>query len=521
MSGTDRVADPGELAGHAGSGGPGDGTGSYGTGIGRGTDGVARYAGLPSSLATALRVVVERQARDEALAEVGGGRMSYRELWDRAARVAGGLREAGARRGDRIVMRLPNGIDWCVAFYGIQLAGCAVVPVSMRLTAPEVSDIVRDSGAAVVIEPGHLPSGRSTFATDDQAREDIAAIFYTSGTTGRPKGVLTSQENFLSNAETARRLLRITAVSPWRNLVSVPLCHVTGCNSQMLPTLQNGGSLVIMPSFDPWHLLRTLRAEAISALIAVPSIFRTLVPLDTDPYTATVRSVTYGGAPVHPELIASMRTVFPGARLGTGYGSTETASFCTYLPDEFSDSRSDTVGPAVPTVDVRLNEPGPDGVGELLARGPNVTPGYWTQGGPPDRTAFTGAWLRTGDLARIAPDGFVQIVDRIKDVIIRGGESVYSAEVERVIAAHQDILDVAVVGIPDPVAGEKVAAALVVPPDGDVDLRAVLRFARERLARHKTPELVAVWTSPLPRNAGGKIMKPQVKAESKWIVAPR
>jgi len=489
--------------------------------IRRDADGVARYTGLPASLASALRAVVERQGDQEALHEVGGGRLSYRELWDRAARVAGGLREAGARRGDRVVLRLPNGIDWCVAFYGIQLAGCAAVPVNMKLTPAEVTGIVGDSGAAVVIEPGRLPAGRTMFAADDAGHADIAAVFYTSGTTGRPKGVLTSQENFLANAETTARLLRIPAVTPWRSLVTVPLCHVTGCNSQLLPGLQAGGTVVILPRFDPGHLLRTLRAERISALMAVPSIFQSLGPLATDGYTATVRSVTYGGSPVHPELIAAMRAVFPRARLGTGYGMTETASFCTYLPDKFSDRRSDTVGPAVPTVDVRLHEPGPDGVGELLARGPNVTPGYWTGGGPPDRTAFAGHWLRTGDLARIAPDGFVQIVDRLKDVIIRGGESVYSAEVERALAAHQDVLDVAVLGVPDPVAGEKVAAALVVPADRAVDLRAVLRYARLSLARHKTPELIAVWTRPLPRNAGGKIMKPQVRAESKWIVAPR
>ena len=506
MSGTSRLAGPGGLAERAE--------------IERDSGGVAHYADLPSSLTGALRAVVERQPKTEALAEVGGARMSYRQLWDRAARVAGGLREIGARRGDRVVLRLPNGIDWCVAFYGIQLAGCTVVPVNMRLTEGEVADVVHDSGAAVVID-GPLPTGWTMFAEDDPGHEDIAAIFYTSGTTGRPKGVLTSQENFLSNAETTRRVLRMPTIQPWRNLVSVPLCHVTGCNSQLIPTLQAGGSLVIMPRFDPWHLLRTLQEERISALIAVPSIFRTLVPLATGGYTATVRSVTYGGAPVHPDLIAAMRTVFPGARLGTGYGMTETASFCTYLPDEFSDDRSDTVGPVVPAVDVRLSETGADGVGELLVRGPNVTPGYWTQGGPPDRAAFDGSWLRSGDLARIAPDGFVQIVDRIKDVIIRGGESVYSAEVERAIAAHADVLDVAVLGIPDPVAGEKVAAALVVPPDRNVDLRAVLRFARLSLARYKVPELVSVWTRPLPRNPGGKVMKPQVRAQSKWIVAPR
>lgn len=498
-----------------------DGEAPGGTGIWRGADGVARYTGLPSSLASALWTVVERQPHDEALNEVGGGRLSYRELWDRAARVAGGLHEAGARRGDRIVLRLPNGIDWCVAFYGIQLAGCAAVPVNMNLTGPEVEHVVYDSAPAVVIGPGQMPAGRGMFAADDLGPDDTAAIFYTSGTTGRAKGVITSHGNFLANAETTRRVLRIAEIQPWRSLVSVPLCHVTGCNSQLLPACQTGGTLTILPTFDPWQLLHTLREEQISALMAVPSVFRTLEPLASDQYTASVRSVTYGGAPVHPDLVAAMRGVFPGARLGTGYGLTETASFCTYLPDEFAGSRADTVGPAVPVVDLRLFEPGPDGVGELLARGPNVTAGYWSPGHPPDRTAFIDGWLRTGDLARIAPDGFVQIVDRVKDVIIRGGESIYSAEVERVLVAHPDIVDAAVLGIPHPVAGEKVAAAVVVAPDRDVDIRAVLRSARQSLARHKTPELIAIWTRPLPRNPGGKVLKPQVRTESKWSVAPR
>jgi acyl-CoA synthetase (AMP-forming)/AMP-acid ligase II len=301
----------------------------------------------------------------------------------------------------------------------------------------------------------------------------------------------------------------------------VPLCHVTGCNSQLLPASLSGGTTVIMPRFEPAGFLRALRDEQITALMAVPSVFRMAAPLAADRDTSGVRSVTYGGAPVHPGLVTAARAAFPRARLGTGYGLTETASFCTYLPDEFGESRSDTVGPAVPVVDLKLREPGSDGVGELLARGPNVTPGYWAHGSPPNRESFIDGWLRTGDLARIAPDGFVQIVDRIKDVIFRGGESVYSAEVERVLAAHHDVLDVTVLGMPDAIAGEKVAAAVVVPDGRDVDLRAMLRFAREHLARHKTPELIAVWTRPLPRNPGGKVMKPQVRAESAWTIAPR
>jgi long-chain acyl-CoA synthetase len=206
------------------------------TGVTRGPDGVKRYEALPTNLVHMLRASVDRQGAAEAVVETGGGpRLSYAQLWDRAARVAGGLRALGVLRGDRVAIRLANGVDWALAFFGSVLADAIVVPVNTRLTEEEAGYVVTDSGARYVFAPGAaLPDG-DTLVVDDQGLGDAAAIFYTSGTTGFPKGAVTSHGNFLSNAETCRRAL---SVSPegLRTLISVPLFHVTGCNSQQSRT---------------------------------------------------------------------------------------------------------------------------------------------------------------------------------------------------------------------------------------------------------------------------------------------
>jgi long-chain acyl-CoA synthetase len=494
------------------------------SGIHRGADGVARYQNRPNSLVESLRATVDRQPDAEAVVELGGERVTYRQLWDRAASVAAGLRDTGVRSGDRVLIRLVNGLDWCTAFFGALLAGAVAVPVNPRLTDPEIAYIHDDAGAAHVIDAAGLPAGRG--APDvTPGPDDTAAIFYTSGTTGRPKGAVTSHANFLTNSETARRVLGIEGPDPWRSLVSVPLHHVTGCNSQLLPACEFGGTTVIMPSFHAPEFLRVIHEERITALMSVPSVYQmalassALKRIDT----TVVRSLTYGGAPMQPELVARIREGFPKARLGSGYGLTESSSFTAYLPHEEVVRTPDAVGIPVPVVDLALADRRDDGVGELLVRGPNVVHGYW---GKPEETAraFAGGWLRTGDLARIGPGGLVHLVDRVKDMIVRGGENVYSAEVERVFCAHPGVVEVAVVAVPDRLAGERVAAAVVLAngsSDGGAQLRPIWRFARDQLARHKVPELVAVWSGPLPRNPGGKVSKALVRESAQWRVAPR
>lgn len=204
------------------------------SGIETGPDGVRRYTGLPRNLPHLLRRAVEEHPDGTALVETGGERLTYRELWDRAARVAGGLRAAGVQPGDRVANRLPNGIDWVLVFWGTLLAGAVVVPVNTRFAPPEVQYVLEDSGAAFVAQPGEpLPDGEPLEVVD-QGHTDLAAIFYTSGTTGFPKGAMTSHENFLSNVETCLRTLSVDRSEPLSTLISVPLFHVTGCNSQLL-----------------------------------------------------------------------------------------------------------------------------------------------------------------------------------------------------------------------------------------------------------------------------------------------
>jgi acyl-CoA synthetase (AMP-forming)/AMP-acid ligase II len=491
------------------------------TGVSRGPDGIKRYDGLPPSLLHMLRDTVGRDPGREALAETGGPRLTYAELWDRAARVAGGLRSAGVGRGDRVAIRLGNGIDWVLAFFGTILAGGIVVPVNTRLTEDEVRYVVTDSGAAQVVMPGQpLPDGQP-YVADDPGPDDPAAIFYTSGTTGFPKGAVTTHANFLSNCETCRRILRLERGSESRTLVSVPLFHVTGCNSQLLVEVYLGGTTVIMPQFEVGAFLTAIEDERIDVLTTVPAIYWLAINHPRFPATdvSSVRTLSYGGAPIAPELVARIIKEFPEARVGNGFGLTETSSVTTYLPHEYAD-HADSVGFPAPVCDVGLDKFGHDDVGELLVRGPNVVAGYWNK---PEATAdtFADGWLRTGDLARIDSDGLVYIVDRAKDMINRGGENVYCVEVENALAGAPGVFEAAVVGVPDEVMGEKVAAVLVPAPGGSIEVPAVLAYLSKQIADFKIPQYVVVRSDPLPRNPGGKLLKRRLRDETNWGSAIR
>jgi acyl-CoA synthetase (AMP-forming)/AMP-acid ligase II len=488
------------------------------TGVTLGPDGIKRYEGLPQSLVHMLRSTVERDPDREAVVEAGGGpRLTYRQLWDRAARVAGGLRAAGVSRGDRVAIRLGNGVDWVLAFFGTILAGAIVVPVNTRFTDDEAAYVVTDSGAGYVFLPGEeLPDGPAYLA-GDPAPDDPAAIFYTSGTTGFPKGAITTHANFLSNCETCRRILRLDLGSESRTLVSVPLFHVTGCNSQLLVEVYLGGTTVIMPQFEVGAFLQTIEQERIDVLTTVPAIYWLAInqPRFATTDVSTVRTLSYGGAPIAPELVARIIKAFPQARVGNGFGLTETSSVTTYLPHEYAE-HADSVGFAAPVCDVRIDASGADGIGELMVRGPNVVPGYWNK---PEATAetFVDGWLHTGDLARIDAGGLVYIVDRAKDMINRGGENVYCVEVENALAGAPGVFEAAVVGVPDEVMGEKVGAVLVPAPGGTIDVPAVLAYLRERIADFKVPQFVVVRPDPLPRNPGGKLLKRRVRDETTWV----
>ncbi len=488
------------------------------SGVERGADGVLRYTGLVASLVDMFRAAVAAQPDGIALVELGGERVTYQQLWDRAAVVAGGLRASGIERGDRVAIHLPNGNDWAYAFFGIQLAGATAVPVNTRFSDAEVEYVVTDSGAKHVFEPGEpLPSGQP-LVVDDLAADDLAAIFYTSGTTGFPKGAMTTHENFLSNCETCRRVIGMEGDVRLVNLISVPMFHVTGCNSQLLLTMYFGGTTVIMPAFDVQTFLRAIVDEGVTMVTSVPAIFWLAMnqPNFGEFDISGVRYVTYGGAPMAPEIIAKLRESVPHARLGNGFGLTETSSVSTFLPDEYCDERPETVGFAAPVVELDLVEvDASTGVGELLIRGQNVVSGYWNK---PEQTrdTFVDRWLRTGDLARVDADGFVQIVDRKKDMVNRGGENVYCVEVENALVQHPDVFEVAVIGVPDAMMGEKVGAVIVAQPGAHPDPAALRAWAREQIADFKVPQFIALREDPLPRNPGGKVLKAQLRDTTAW-----
>ena len=456
----------------------------------------------------------------EAVAEVGGDRVTFGELWNRAARVAGGLRAAGLQRGDRAAILLPNGLDWVLAFWGAQLAGVVVVPVNTRFAEPEIEYVLSDSGAAHVFRPGQsLPDGEPV-VTDDQASGDLAAIFYTSGTTGFPKGAMTSHANFLANTENAFRCIGVDKSEgpSLATLINVPLFHVTGCNSQLLVLNELGGRVFILSdALDLEGFLQTVRDERIQMLTSVPAIYHALTrhPLFAQTDLGHVRWVSYGGAPIAASSVHKIIEAFPGARVGNGFGLTETSSLTSFLPHEEALEHADSVGFAMPVVDLALHEPDAEtGVGELLVRGQNVVQGYWRK---PEATAetFVDGWLHTGDLARIDDDGLLYIVDRAKDMINRGGENVYCIEVEAALAGAPAVWEVAVVAVPDEMMGEKVGA-VIVPAGEDFDLKAVIAHVRERIADFKVPQYVALRDNSLPRNPGGKVLKKQLREETEW-----
>ena len=487
------------------------------SGITRGADQILRYDNRPKSLTEMLRATVDRMPHKEAIVELGGGRISYQQLWDQAAKVAGGLKAQGVERDDRVAIRYANSLDWCRAFWGTVLAGAVAVPVNTRFSDAEVDYVLTDSGARYTFLPGHpLPEG-SPYAVEGVTQPDVAAIFYTSGTTGFPKGAMTTHEGFLTNNENCRRLMELPDDSSVRTLVSVPLFHVTGCNSQLLPSCELGNTTVIMPSFDVQAFLRATIDERINSLTSVPAIYWYAMnqPNFRDFDVSGVRYLTYGGAPIAPDLVLRIVETFKNARVGNGFGLTETSSVATFLPHQFAQSRPETVGFAAPVCDLDLFEMDAGGIGELLIRGSNVVKGYWNK---PQATAdaFVNGWLHTGDLARLDADGFVQIVDRKKDMVNRGGENVYCVEVENALAAHPAIFEVAVMGVPDEMMGEKVGAVVVLKPGMQATPKEICAFAKEYIADFKVPQFMVIRSEALPRNPGGKILKRRLRDDAQW-----
>ncbi|HXW31756.1 MAG TPA: AMP-binding protein, partial [Acidimicrobiales bacterium] len=357
-------------------------------------------------------------------------------------------------------------------------------------------------------------------------------------TTGRPKGAVGTQRNmctnlmslfFINSRQSLRGSSGIGDAPPGADqsayLLSVPLFHATGCHSILVANTAAGNKLVMMHHWDPARALELIERERITTFGGVPAMVMQVIdsPDFSKRDTSSIRAVAYGGAPAPPELVRRIKEHFPVSAPSNGYGLTETSSVTTMNSGDDYVGKPDSVGPPVPVVDVAVvpegfagDEPtddlprGPQVVGELWIKGPNVVRGYWNK---PEASAdsFTKGWLHSGDVARIDEEGFVYIVDRAKDMVIRGGENVYSVEVEAALFEHPAISDAAVIGVPHEVLGEEVGAAVVLRPGTRVTGDELARHVRERLAGFKVPSHFWFRSEPLPRNPQGKVLKRELR----------
>jgi long-chain acyl-CoA synthetase len=473
----------------------------------------------------------------------------------------------GVRKGDRVAIGMRNYPEWSVAFFACQAIGAIAVALNAWWTGGELAFALADSapsaliidgerlerlrdrlpdmdlGAVIVARRGGAGEGGLDFAdvVGDGAAElpdvevgptDLATILYTSGTTGNPKGAMATHRNHMTNlmniqlAGTVARMMAGQPAEPdpaapqGASLQTFPFFHIGGLTG-LYVSVAAGSKVAMMYKWDPIEAVRLVQAHGLTSVSGVPIVVRQLLETAAGRGAdlSSLVGVTSGGAPVPPDLIRRIGSQFhERAAPGNGYGLTETTSAVVTNSGADYLSRPDSVGRPVITADIRfVGEDGADApqgsVGELWVRGPNVIPGYWRNAAATE-AAFGGGWFRTGDLGYRDDEGFIHVVDRIKDVIIRGGENVYGAEVEAALLEHPAVRDAALIGLPHPDWGEEVAAILQVRPQDLRDsLAAEIRASLEgRLARFKIPTAVRLTDLDLPRTATGKILKRELRA---------
>ncbi|OXE36315.1 MAG: fatty acid--CoA ligase [Phenylobacterium zucineum] len=531
------------------------------------------------NLPPSLRSVVElsRVHGEKIFLVYEDERVSFEAFHRAVAALAIRLRADGVKKGDRVAVIMRNLPEWVVAFYAAASLGAIVTPLNAWWTGPELEYGLTDSGTKVVLMDNerfermteHLPNcpdltrvyvsrapdeiahplvtklesvigaPPSWGGLSDQALpeadilpDDDATIFYTSGTTGRPKGALATQRGVNSNifaaaVVSARAFLRRGEAPPQpdpnapqsASLLSVPFFHVTGCFAVLNPSLAGGAKLVMMHKWDVVRAFELIEREKIVLAGGVPTIAWQLIehPLRANYDLSSLQNVSYGGAPSAPELVRKIKETFPNSAPGNGWGMTETCATVTNHGAEDYANRPDSCGPAVPVSDLQIRDPvdgvtvlAPNQVGELWARGPQVVKLYWNK---PEATAqtFVDGWVRTGDLARVDEEGFCFIIDRAKDMLIRGGENIYCIEVENVLYDHPAVMDAAIIGIPHRTLGEEPGAVVTLKPGATATEAELRAHVAQHLAAFKVPVQIKFLSEILPRNPNGKILKTELK----------
>ena len=497
-------------------------------------------------------------------------RVTFEANYRAVATLATQLQDMGIVKGDRVALAMRNLPEWPVIFFAAASIGAIVVPLNAWWTSGELEYGIDDSGSRLLfvdderyqrlLEAGpELPAlekmivarasgplkGRASRLEDligtphDYAAlpdipfpqvaidtDDDATIFYTSGTTGHPKGALGTHRNLTSNIMSggysgARSLLRrgeeIPAPVPRTSLTVIPLFHVTACSASLMGCIATGSTAIFMRKWDVVKAMEIIEREKVNITGGVPTVAWQLIEHpDRHKYDlSSIEAIAYGGAPSAPELVKRIYEEF-GALPGNGWGMTETMATVTSHAAEDYLNRPTSAGPPVAVADLKImdddgvNEMPTGEVGELWARGPMIVKGYWNK---PEATAatFVDGWVRTGDLARLDDEGFLYVVDRAKDMIIRGGENIYSSEVENVLYEHPAVTDCALIGIPHRTLGEEPAAVVHLAPGAQATEAELQAWVKARLAVFKTPVAIRFVHDTLPRNANGKILKKDLK----------
>jgi long-chain acyl-CoA synthetase len=491
------------------------------------------------NLASLLTESAEEAPGSPAI-RLGDLELSYAELDERSARLASLLRDKGMQPGDRVGVMLPNVPEFPVVYYGVLRAGGVVVPMNVLLKRREIAFYLEDSGAKLLlawhgfaaeacdgagdagaepieVEPvafaATLAELEPTPGLADTAEDDTAVILYTSGTTGKPKGAELTHLNLFRNADVSSRT---TSEITQGDIVlgALPLFHSFGQTVSMNASLKVGACLTLLPRFDPGEALATMQRDRVTHFYGVPTMYGALLhhPGRESFDISSLRICITGGASMPVEVLRGFEEAF-GAVVLEGYGLSETSPVaCSNHPDR--ERKAGSIGTPIEGVEMRVvdedDEPLPQGeVGEIVIRGHNIMKGYWQR---PDATdeAMRGGWFHSGDMARTDEDGYFYIVDRKKDLIIRGGYNVYPREVEEVLYEHPKIREAAVVGVPHDEWGEEIGAAVVLHDGEELPPEEVSAYVKERIAAYKYPRVV--WfIDELPKGPTGKILKREIE----------
>jgi long-chain acyl-CoA synthetase len=486
-----------------------------------------------TNLAKNLTDTTRTQAGRVAV-RVDNAAMTYRALDEASARVAGLLHERGLKPGDRVGIMMPNVAEVPVVYYGVLRAGGVVVPMNPLLKAREVAYYLSDSGAglifawhafadqaragaeqaeaeSIVVDGVSFPDLLASAPRDDQVAdaddEDTAVILYTSGTTGHPKGAELTHGNLLSNTEVARA--DIVRAGPDDVIFGgLPLFHVFGQTVALNVAVASGACLTLLPRFDPEHALRIIAGHKVTVFEGVPTMYVALLHQPDRADTSALRMCISGGAALPVEVLRGFEEAF-GVPVLEGYGLSETSPVASFNHPG-RERKPGSIGTPIRDVQMRVvdsedGEVAQGEVGEIVIRGPNVMKGYWQR---PEATAeaIRGGWFHSGDLARADEDGYFYIVDRKKDLIIRGGYNVYPREIEEVLYEHSAVAEAAVIGLPHPALGEEVGAAVALKPGAVISAEELRDYVKTQVAAYKYPRHVWI-VDALPKGPTGKIQK--------------